>query len=251
MSKIGAGTSCVLVKDDGFRTGEKLWFFRWLENEGFTYYPLGTSSGVGWVYINLTSKVYTGGKTGVSVTSVIANHAISIEDFMTIYKIYEKYKGLSVLRMNWQEQYGHKYDGMKGESFLVAFFRDKGISEDEICFYRRWTDGDFGNLSNLAADNDGLKCAHKCAHSILEYRNMSVEDVLANFDDAVKVPWAWPGAKRFQPLLLPPHSAREVNGIYLCSYGGKEYLFGVGKEEVPITAEMSKNGNWYVYTWSD
>ena len=251
-SEISAGTSCVLVKDAGFCKGENSWFFKWLKDEGFSYYHCGsTTSGVGWVYINLTSKVYTGGKTGVSVTSVIANHAITIEEFMTIYQIYKKYEGLGLLRMNLQEQYCHKYDDMKGADFLVAFFRDNGITEEEIRLYSRWNAGGFGVSSRLVADNDGLEYAQKRVRSILEYRKLSAEDVLKNMCDTEKIPWTWPSAMKFQPLLRPPRSQKDVTGIYHCTYKGKSHLFGIGKEEVPITEDMSKNGLWSVYTWCD
>lgn len=48
-----------------------------------------------------------------------------------------------------------------------------------------------------------------------------------------------------------PESNEDVYGVYTCVYNGREYYFGVGREEVPITEDMRQNGVWYVYTWAD
>lgn len=42
------------------------------------------------------------------------------------------------------------------------------------------------------------------------------------------------------------------DSIVKCELGDKEYLFNIpGEKNQDITAEMIKNGQWYVYTWSD
>ena len=85
--------------------------------------------------------------------------------------------------------------------------------------------------------------------ALKNYRKLSAEDVLRNIDNA---PWAWPTAMHFEKSWGgAPRSNRDVCGVYLCSYGGKEYLFGIGKKEVPITEDMRKNGKWFVYTFAD
>ncbi len=41
---------------------------------------------------------------GVGIAPVIANHAITLDEFMTVYNIYKKYDGLDPLRMSKEEQ---------------------------------------------------------------------------------------------------------------------------------------------------
>ena len=73
-------------------------FMKWLESEGFNFGQLGHGcySNVWWVYINLTSKLYIYGMPGIKMTNTICNHAITIDEFKTIYGIYKKYEGKDI-----------------------------------------------------------------------------------------------------------------------------------------------------------
>ena len=103
--KIGSGTSCFLVKDESLKLEWRAPLYEWLRNEGFVSWGRkGTFLGVDWIYINITSKVFAPGMPGVGITRVIANHAITLDEFMTIYNIYKKYDGLDPLRMTEEEQ---------------------------------------------------------------------------------------------------------------------------------------------------
>jgi hypothetical protein len=41
---------------------------------------------------------------GVGLTRVVGGHAITFEEFLTIYNIYKKYEGFSTLKMTAEEQ---------------------------------------------------------------------------------------------------------------------------------------------------
>lgn len=104
------------------------------------------------------------------------------------------------------------------------------------------------HFAELAADHEVIKYAKKRVRRIVEYRKMSAENVLEIMDNT---PWAWQSTKKFQNLLIPPHSEKEIRGIYQCAYNGRSCLFGIAKEEVPITEDMREHGKWFAYTWSD
>ena len=93
--KIGSGTSCFLVKDESLKQEWRAPIYQWLKNEGFVSWGRkGTYIGVDWIFINITSKVFAPGMPGVGITPTICNHAISLDEFMTIYNIFKKYEGL-------------------------------------------------------------------------------------------------------------------------------------------------------------
>ena len=103
--KISSGTSCVLVKDQSLFDGWNAPLYKWLKDEGFiSWGRKGVYSAGDWVFINLSSKVYAPGMPGVAVTSVIGKHAITLDEFMTIYQIFKKYEGLETLRMSERDQ---------------------------------------------------------------------------------------------------------------------------------------------------
>ena len=132
------------------------------------------------------------------------------------------------------------YGELSGEAFLIAYFRDRGVTEEEIEWYRRW--GCFGGCWDLAPNVCGMESAKARADGIIAYRSATIEDIDA---ERCAPPWEWRYAKKFLPAGGP-------NGeICLCCYQGKTYYYGIAKEEVPITEEMRKNGSWYVYDWCD
>jgi len=50
-----------------------------------------------WVWVNIDTKVYGRGRPGVTYAGTIGGHAITIDEFMSIYVIYKKYIGLKPL----------------------------------------------------------------------------------------------------------------------------------------------------------
>ena len=103
--KIGSGTACFLVKDKSLTQGWHAPIYQWLKNEGFATWGRKGTFYTDWIYINLSSKIYAPGMPGVGITPVIANHAITLDEFMTVYNIYKKYDGLDPLRMGSVKSY--------------------------------------------------------------------------------------------------------------------------------------------------
>ena len=48
------------------------------------------------MYVNINAKVFNWGMAGVSLATVVGNHAIHIDEFKSIYAIFEKYEGLNI-----------------------------------------------------------------------------------------------------------------------------------------------------------
>lgn len=104
--EIGTGASCFLIKDERIK-GD--WYttpiHKFLEDEGFINWGKAKSHlEIDWLYINIYSKVYSKGMYGVGLTQIVADHAITFDEFLTIYNIYKKYQGLDVLKMTQEEQ---------------------------------------------------------------------------------------------------------------------------------------------------
>ena len=98
--KINSGVGCFLVKDESLRDGWDAPLYQWLKDEGFqTWGRKGTFLGVDWIFININSKVYAPGVPGIGVAPVIGEHAITLDEFMTVYQIFKKYQGLPLLKM--------------------------------------------------------------------------------------------------------------------------------------------------------
>ena len=66
---------------------------RQLQGEDFTFGGYHGNYGCWWVHINITRKQYAYGMPGVSLALPIGNHAITIDEFKTIYAIFKKYEG--------------------------------------------------------------------------------------------------------------------------------------------------------------
>lgn len=88
-----------LIKDESLHDRNAP-FYEWLYDNGFRYaWYKGHYDCCDWVYVNITHKLYADGMPGIPVVAVTGNHAITIEDFYTIWNIYKKYEGKEVLEM--------------------------------------------------------------------------------------------------------------------------------------------------------
>ena len=98
-NRISDGSAAFLVYDKAIDGNDT--FTKWLNDNGFSKWDKhGYYSGCSWVYINLNNRLYAPGMPGIAITSVLGNHAITISEFKTIYKIYEKYDGNDVFVFN-------------------------------------------------------------------------------------------------------------------------------------------------------
>jgi len=120
--EIGVGKSCFLIKDERIKGN---WYitpiYDFVKDEGFVCWGKAKSQeGVDWLYINIESKVYSKGMYGVGLTKVVGDHAITFDEFLTIYNIYKKYEGLDVLKMNNEEQaeFDEKYPLLKMKKII-------------------------------------------------------------------------------------------------------------------------------------
>ena len=105
---VGAGGSCFLIKDESLLRGWGSPVYRWFYDNGFVSWGTkGVYKGVDWVFVNPYSKVFAPGLRGYKVTSVVCDHAVTLEEFKVIYNIFKKYKGLDVLMMTKEEQKEH------------------------------------------------------------------------------------------------------------------------------------------------
>lgn len=102
--RISTENSCFLIKDESLKQGWQSHIYDWLKAEGFITWGRKGTFNTDWIYINIYSKVYAPGVPGVGVTTVVGDHAITFEEFRTIYNIFKKYEGISTLKMNAQEQ---------------------------------------------------------------------------------------------------------------------------------------------------
>lgn len=86
-----------LVKDQSL-SDDNAPFYKWLEKNHFQHaWHKGHYDSCPWVFINITNKLYAYGMPGVEIIKPIGDHAITIDEFMQIYNIYEKYKGLNLM----------------------------------------------------------------------------------------------------------------------------------------------------------
>ena len=81
-----------LVCDKSFKNMDDV-FFDWLQSEGFKHAWYKGHYGCDWIYINITKRQFAYGMPGIAITTPIGNHAITREEFMTIYNIYKQYEG--------------------------------------------------------------------------------------------------------------------------------------------------------------
>ncbi len=86
-----------LIKDDSL-TKTDAPFYQWLDEHHFQHAWHKGHYGCEWVFVNISHKLFAYGMPGVEIIKSIGNHAITIDEFMTIYEIYEKYSGLLPLQ---------------------------------------------------------------------------------------------------------------------------------------------------------
>ena len=94
------GAACVLIKEPELNDKQHP-FWAWLEDEGF--YPWNHHvqyKGEYWVYININTRYYLHAMSDIPLPTPIGNHAVTIQEFKTIWEIYKKYSGLPLLKMN-------------------------------------------------------------------------------------------------------------------------------------------------------
>lgn len=111
---ISAGpTEAFLICDKSFESIHAP-FIQWLRSEGFVLGDHHGNYGCWWIHVNITRKMYAYGMPGVSIARPIGNHAITIEEFKTIYQIYRKYEEKDLFVFNNRR---FDYDSVEGRLF--------------------------------------------------------------------------------------------------------------------------------------
>lgn len=95
--------NAILVKDDSVKIIQDSAIYSFLVDQGFSQWKMSCHPQCNWIYISLSDRTYLPGSLGIAHTNVLGDHAITITEFMTIYRIYEKYNGLSPLDMSQEE----------------------------------------------------------------------------------------------------------------------------------------------------
>ena len=80
--------------------------FRQLRQEGYEPGDSRGCFGCPWCYAHLSRKRFAYGMPGVAVTRPIGGHAITLEEFWTIYEIYRKYQGEGIFAFR-----GRRFEG--------------------------------------------------------------------------------------------------------------------------------------------
>lgn len=79
-------------------------------NEGFKLGSHHGNYGCWWIYVDITNKQYAYGMPSIEVIGAIGNHAITINEFMTIYNIYKKYENKGIFVFN-KESFDYEESG--------------------------------------------------------------------------------------------------------------------------------------------
>ena len=98
--RIGEGKSEAFLVCDRSLESLDAPFFKWLREEGFTFGGVHGNYGCPWAHVNITRKQFAYGMPGVALAKATGNHAITIEEFHTIYSIYRKYDGKGLFVFN-------------------------------------------------------------------------------------------------------------------------------------------------------
>ena len=75
-------------------------FYFWLSDKGFKFAGHHGNFGCTWVYVDITHKEFAYGMPGIPVMAIVGHHAITLDEFLTIYYIYKKYEGKNPLSFN-------------------------------------------------------------------------------------------------------------------------------------------------------
>ena len=138
---------------------------------------------------------------------------------------------------------------LQGAAFLQRCMQLAGVTDEEIRLFESW--GGFSGAWKEKADEEGFKRAEDLIRMIIEYRDVTLDEV--RYSDK-EFPWECGSGKSFYAIRQKdriPTNNSQVYGVYCCMYKGKQYYFGIGKEEPVISKDMLENGLWFEYTWDD
>lgn len=140
-------------------------FFDWLRSEGFhwgwNHYVHGHTYCC-WVYVNITTKRFIYGLNGYRLMEPTGHHAITIDEFKTIYDIYKKYESKDVFVFN-NERFD--YDETKASVRLLKEFEEK----KKLYFISMPLDRDIIDDAWILPDSFGLQTKYYADKEIQVY----------------------------------------------------------------------------------
>lgn len=171
--KISTGASCFLIKDERLKKDwHKTPIYTYLKEEGFEYQKGGYSiEGIDWLYVNIYSKVFAKGRGGIALTKVVGDHAITFEEFKTIYEIFKKYENFSTLKMNEQEQKGF-------EEYCARCEADKPKWE-------AWRK-EFGQVPEQMTLEEYKQKVRKCLIDMHRYTPEDADKLMADYEEEIE-----------------------------------------------------------------
>lgn len=122
IGSIADGTATILVKDKILGDSSRTEFIDYLKEEGFKMWQhsKGHFGTVDWIFVNMNAKLYANGVPGIELAKPFGNHAVTIDEFKTIYKIYKKYEGFPVLQFEDINQKRNKSIGYHAPQYWHA-----------------------------------------------------------------------------------------------------------------------------------
>lgn len=90
---IGKGKEVILVYGNDLSNCGDSEFYKYLRENYKNVSNKGIFSSCPWVYINLKNKTFFPGIPGIRITEAFHGHAVTVDEFFTIEKIYEELKG--------------------------------------------------------------------------------------------------------------------------------------------------------------
>ena len=136
------------------------------------------------------------------------------------------------------------YEGLKGKELMIAYFRDHGLTEEEIAIYDFWHCYE----PSVKPDEKGMAYMQEMTEKMIRYRDLTADEIRKDPSGAV---WWWPNVLCFEGAVWEiPKTNADVKEILQCTYNGETYYFGIGKEEPTITEDMRENGDWRSQTFT-
>ncbi len=90
---IGRGKEVILVYGNDLRNCGESEFYEYLRENYKNVSTKGIFRSCPWVYINLKEKKFFPGIPGIKITETFHEHAVTVDEFFTIEKIYKELKG--------------------------------------------------------------------------------------------------------------------------------------------------------------
>lgn len=221
-------------------------FFKWLEENGFKKGFKKGHFGCDWVFVSITHKLFAYGMPGVAIVKETGGHAITLEEFFEVWKIFAKYEGLDMLAMDeagknarGTERYYVRVHGVVRE-ILYEFLTTEGFAcaeRDEVLGSRlpldvNVTERKFGLMENVTCA-EALAAGH-----IIEYAEfMCVYKKSCSYEEYIEAVRCCLWRKGYSHESLDEYFGRDyIARILKENY--ERYIESSGDESGPVSAAV-------------